>query len=108
MLDDLVPVHQRRVFIVDTNLKRDFSGNKLEIAKGRAFELISELPFSKKAIALYLKNTFGFELKDSVSFGLGVHGKKRELSLVVTFDDNTPVYRLSSSSDPDFVDGRVE
>jgi len=108
MLDDLVCASERRMYQVDASLKRDFNEEKVELAKERATELVNELPYSKKAIAVYFRRVFGYVVKDGFSVGLGVHGRRREISLIITFNDNVPSYRLSSVINPDFVSGKVE
>ncbi len=101
-LDTFVRCSERPGIAIDAALKRDFMGDKILIAEKKARELVDELPCSKKAISLFLDRVFDFELQDCVSFSLGIHGRKREICLMVTFSGNTPIYRVSAISNPDF------
>lgn len=103
ILDGYIKASEHPTILVDASLKKNFSSDKLLAAEKRAKELVNELPYNKKEISLYLKKAFDFELKEWISFSLGIRGKKREISLIVTFVDDTPIYKISAISGPDFV-----
>ncbi len=101
VLDGYIVASDRPVINVDAALKRDFSREKLIEAERLAKELVDDLANSKSGISFQVKRLFGFEVGDSVSFGLGLFGGKRQITLVVRFSGNVPVYRLTAGVIPD-------
>lgn len=102
LLQDFIPTNQRPDIIVDPHLKRDFSESKLVSAEERALSLVDDLPNSRTGIKVQVEGYFQKEFKDTMSFGLGIFGKKKQLSLIVSFSGEKPVFKLMSIARPDF------
>ncbi len=103
LLGDFIPVNQRPDIQVDSNIKRDFSTKKLIAAEKRALDLVDDLPNSRTGIKTLVEGYFsGDEFKEEMTFGLGIYGKKRQITLSVSFVEEKPVFRLTSVSRPDF------
>lgn len=103
LLQDFIPANQRPDIQVDSHLRRDFSSKKLIAAEERALSLLDDLSNSRTGIKVLVEGYFGEDkFKEEMTFGLNIFGKHKQISLLVTFSKEKPIFKLISVSKPDF------